>query len=455
MLSENLNEVLKGMDKNNRKKIEEAYLLEQDENSEYEKIEELIDKVLKDVGFPEYTEENPIIFPENATPEQIQIATCLLYFKDKYGWDFAIPYDKKDLRQWLCLEKSILIESIEWVNDGKKIKTPRWFYYHYLKNNYKSDEWGFETSDLRRLKIYTELIDKPWKLRQSVDLNLFQELILKLGANAVTISHKLIENKIYEKKRSEFDDFMIRLCIVFPLVENGEKLEPPIDLLLPISKWFSKESNCKMIAAISEKRRKDAIMNSFNKFLSEESGVIIASQILFEFPIPEIAKYAVKHFKKVPSDKKTEIRKQFEAIALKHKELEPILSKLFENQKPKSEIKFENQRNPKSIADLNDIQKEQYKIILKDSGYEPPDMFKFMEIWDITVNGKTEFEIYCYMVDTGKVFRVGTTKVVADIIQFGLDFRRVNKNTKEIIETALENEQKNLPQDSMLKQISL
>jgi hypothetical protein len=42
-------------------------------------------------------------------------------------------------------------------------------------------------------------------------------------------------------------------------------------------------------------------------------------------------------------------------------------------------------------------------------------------LWDVTVNGAVTYEAWLYQVDSGSVFRAGTTDVVAEIIQFGLE----------------------------------
>ncbi|MEV7021288.1 hypothetical protein [Kitasatospora sp. NPDC093558] len=43
------------------------------------------------------------------------------------------------------------------------------------------------------------------------------------------------------------------------------------------------------------------------------------------------------------------------------------------------------------------------------------------ELWDVAADGALLYEAWFYQVDSGSIFLAGTTEVVAEIIQFGLE----------------------------------
>ncbi len=95
-----------------------------------------------------------------------------------------------------------------------------------------------------------------------------------------------------------------------------------------------------------------------------------------------------------------------------------------------SALTFSHFRHIQDASDLGDIHRAQLQLAGqawdgRDLGpeerldEEPFNLFTFL--WDLNADGKTLFEAWFYCVDSGTIFEYGTTKVVAQVIQQGLE----------------------------------
>ncbi|MEU9182624.1 hypothetical protein AB0C90_38625 [Streptomyces sp. NPDC048550] len=95
---------------------------------------------------------------------------------------------------------------------------------------------------------------------------------------------------------------------------------------------------------------------------------------------------------------------------------------------------FTNRRQITSVAQLNPIQAEQ--VALCGAAYDDEDLpadrrlssepedesvLYLCELWDVVADGSPVYEAWFYQADSGSIFRAGTTEMVAQIIQCGLE----------------------------------
>ncbi|MEU4360028.1 hypothetical protein [Streptomyces virginiae] len=52
---------------------------------------------------------------------------------------------------------------------------------------------------------------------------------------------------------------------------------------------------------------------------------------------------------------------------------------------------------------------------------EPESVLYSCELWDVMIDGSVAYEAWLYQVDSGSIFKVGTTEMIAEIIQCGLE----------------------------------
>ncbi|MEU9144971.1 hypothetical protein [Streptomyces sp. NPDC048349] len=95
---------------------------------------------------------------------------------------------------------------------------------------------------------------------------------------------------------------------------------------------------------------------------------------------------------------------------------------------------FTNKRRITAVAQLNPVQVEQ--VALCGAAYDDEDLpahrrlstdpedeagLNFCELWDVVSDGSLVYEAWFYQSDSGSIFLAGTTEMVAQIIQCGLE----------------------------------
>ena len=111
-------------------------------------------------------------------------------------------------------------------------------------------------------------------------------------------------------------------------------------------------------------------------------------------------------------------------------------------------LRFTNLREPARFAELDPIQRRQLAVCarlyfgdeevpiaarLGGDGEDPEAAFCFVELWDVEQDGAHAYDAFLYNVDSGTVFKRGTTEVVAERIQCYFD-----QAADEALEAALQ-----------------
>ncbi|MET7420846.1 hypothetical protein [Dactylosporangium sp. NPDC005555] len=83
-----------------------------------------------------------------------------------------------------------------------------------------------------------------------------------------------------------------------------------------------------------------------------------------------------------------------------------------------SPIEREQLRAAGKLYDGEDIEAE---ARLAGDDHDEASFRGFCSLWRVVDGGRPRFDAWLYQVDSGTVFRAGTTEVVAEVVQFGLE----------------------------------
>jgi len=101
-------------------------------------------------------------------------------------------------------------------------------------------------------------------------------------------------------------------------------------------------------------------------------------------------------------------------------------------------LRFQNCRKPTSVDELSSIERAQLekagklydgeelsaeaRLCTPNQGDEETSFYGFISLWDlVNKSGNVLYTAWFYKVDSGSIFSVGTTDIVAEIIQFGIE----------------------------------
>jgi hypothetical protein len=112
-------------------------------------------------------------------------------------------------------------------------------------------------------------------------------------------------------------------------------------------------------------------------------------------------------------------------------------------------LKFVNRREPRTIEELSASERRQLRVAGElydgvdlparrriDSEDEEECFGGFLTLWDVEVDGVHRYDAFVYAVDSGTVFRRGTTEVVAERIQFHFETRLTGEGLTRALEVA-------------------
>lgn len=112
-------------------------------------------------------------------------------------------------------------------------------------------------------------------------------------------------------------------------------------------------------------------------------------------------------------------------------------------------VRFVNRRDPQTLADLSASERRQLRVAGKlydgqdlparrrIASDDPEECFGgFLTLWDVEVGGVHLYDAFVYAVDSGTVFRRGTTEVVAERIQFHFETRVTGEGLTRALELA-------------------
>lgn len=219
------------------------------------------------------------------------------------------------------------------------------------------------------------------------------------------------------------------------LVRAGAPLERRWEELLPLEAWMTPEERRACVLAVPEERRDAAVWNAFGRVFFDNTRVALALEMLPDFPLPAVAKVVVAHIESARDTEQAlaalraagakdpavaKIVKPLEAKLAKAprlrvaKRIEPIresdLDALRTKQLEAANAAYGGKRL--KAAEIFAADEESGEIIM-------PSLTRLLLLVDD--DGKAAYDAWLYMGDSGSIFKAGTTKRVASIIQGGLE----------------------------------
>lgn len=243
-----------------------------------------------------------------------------------------------------------------------------------------------------------------------------------------------------ERRYGDPDDG-IAMMLFTALVAAKVPIEPRHDALLRLSWGDFSEATLRNIAAIPEPRREAAVLDAIAKVPFPNSRLRIALFVLPEHPFASLLQRVLADLDRL-SNPAAALR-QLDEIAEEHAALASILAAARADQPAAPTLAVAEILDPVTLDDLDDVARRQLEIanelyggqemtaeqILGQTEEEPdetinPSFLQRRRIVDEA--GKPAYDAWLYNVDSGTIFAAGTEKIVAEVIQFGVETQDPN-----------------------------
>ncbi|HSD86304.1 MAG TPA: hypothetical protein VLB44_02275 [Kofleriaceae bacterium] len=284
----------------------------------------------------------------------------------------------------------------------------------------------------RRLVVCAELLSEPYDLPgRSLFDHGGPRFLDKLRAEGREWAPSAADALIAHRAA----DGRLELLVFLALVRAGLAIEPRWEALLPLAAVETVKGRAYLaecVRAIAPERQAAALAKAFarSEALSAETRIAL----LERYPSGELLEAIVK---KIGKDRS--LLPVCEKIGKKHPQLLAAARSIFRGQKPPPVLHCTRVTKPRSVQELSPLRQRQLvecgrrydrkalsaAIRLGSGDYDTTRSFRgFVELWEIADDaGKPAFDAWRCMVDSGTVFRAGTTKVIAEIVQFGAESR--------------------------------
>jgi hypothetical protein len=222
-------------------------------------------------------------------------------------------------------------------------------------------------------------------------------------------------------------------AVLYALVRAGVPIEPAWERLLRLENYTYDRSRPMLhacIAAIPPERCERAIAGALDRLPGHAWRVSIALYLLKDFKYPAIVRYALNQID--TSDKPKQVLKQLADAAKADPAIARALAEYKAAQAPVPKLKVIERGTP-ALKDLDATERAQVELsakrfdgrreaaadLLAGKGDEPLAPFERVRIGD--ARSQIAYDAWFYMVDSGTIFRAGTTDVIAEIVQDGLE----------------------------------
>lgn len=226
--------------------------------------------------------------------------------------------------------------------------------------------------------------------------------------------------------------------VVVALVRSGEPIDPRFDALFPcdlpsyqpVPDAFLREC----LDALPEERREKALVGAIARMAFQSNAVALATQLLASRPYPGLARFALERLDKARKPKQ-ELR-AIKAVAKPNPAIRAVVDAWEKGQPEIPALSVLSWTKAPKLADLDANARAQIEEAAKlygegeartaeeifaneDEEGIVPDLIELVRIAD--ASGKHVCDAWLYQGDSGTIFEAGTTKVVAEIIQKGLE----------------------------------
>jgi hypothetical protein len=221
------------------------------------------------------------------------------------------------------------------------------------------------------------------------------------------------------------------IAVMYALVRAGIAIDPSMERLLSVAHYpHYRELTRECVLAISEERREQALLTALNRGDAFVGHDRIALAVLADFPYPSIVRFLLAHVDRAMYPKK--VLASIAELGTKHPAIAEVLAAKRSTQKPAPKLHVVTRSKP-TIKELDanakkqveqsakrfDDRKQSAADLLAGKGDEPLAPFERVAIAD--EKGKLAYEAWLHLIDAGSIYKAGTTKLVAQIIQDGIE----------------------------------
>ena len=218
------------------------------------------------------------------------------------------------------------------------------------------------------------------------------------------------------------------VAVMYALVRAGSPIDPSLERLLSVADYSERTRAC--VLAIPEERREHALLTALARRDAFVGHDRIALAVLADFPYPSIVRFLLAHVDRAMYPKK--VLASLSELGTKHQAIADVLAAKKSKQKPAPKLQVMTRSKP-TIKELDANAKKQVELsakrfddrkqsaadLLAGKGDEPLAPFERVAIADET--GKLAYEAWFHLIDAGSIYKAGTTKLVAQIIQDGIE----------------------------------
>jgi hypothetical protein len=246
----------------------------------------------------------------------------------------------------------------------------------------------------------------------------------------------------------------VKWPVFLALARGGVPIEPRWASLLPIGQQQMMAPTVECAKAIPEALRAEAILHALGTVLPWDAAVA-SIDLADAFPSEELTRWAFEHSGQNAVIPKRKLLERLAEVGKRHPVVAGTLAKLKAGKAAPIVLHLVDLLEPTSVKELSPSQQKQLRAAGK--RYDNLDLsasdrlsdgklagddeeggsFKgFLEIWTVTDGAsKPLYDAYLYMVDSGTIFKRGTTTRVAEIVQGGVDCK--DEALREALEMAI------------------
>ena len=379
---------------------------------------------------------DPIMLADDLTPAQRAAVEPLASRPGLRMVGRLIPQQAWVRRRWLGLDPAGPWEELVPFVDGERKQVPLWRAYRILQNGdveqayalFRNLGWPLtkrlEALGDAALGAYEiDYAGLPWG---SVD-----EIHDQGKSWAPRFAERLVELLRTGDHAFFGDREKLYLPLFLALVRAGVIIAPEWDQFLPVCGTIEHVRQC--LRALPTERRWPALLRAF-RGRTDGTAARVTFQLLPDFPSLEMARFVVENAKQV--DKPTAVMAALKKLAERHPELAPVVGWPKVQPKPPKPLMLSCARvvEPRRVEELTPLQQKQLEVAGKE--YDGlaldaaerlnPDSVRAdsfaasLQIREIVDDkGKHAYDEYRYL-DSGAVFRAGTTEIVGRVIQHNL-----------------------------------
>lgn len=350
------------------------------------------------------------------------------------------------LREWLGLAKpGVLEKPIAFNFEKKKLREPLW---RALRRFEEAGDEDATRAFVKTLPLATRLeafgevnaygYEKPYRLESETLFDYRDEkLLAKLRAEGKRWAPRFADRLLELEPRHRSEE--VRWPLFVALVRAKVPIEPRWDVLLPLGFGVYAKLTEECVRAIPAERRDRAIAAALDQspLYVPDVGV----PLLAKFPSLVLAQKILA--KGLDSDRypKHRVLAEMKKIAAKHPVVKKALDPFLKGRPAPLALHCTRAWKPRSARELDATQQKQLEVAArrydgrkrsaaellapsKDGEGSFRGFFEYRQL--ATADGKPAYDALLYMVDSGTIFRAGTTKAVASIIQNGIEMETKN-----------------------------